>query len=478
MPPIERLPPQNIETEEAVLGSVLIDPDALLRIKHILKAADFYREKHGWVYQVFLDLEKKREPIDFLTVCDELEKRGQLQEIGGASFISLLITRVPTSINAEAYAKITVELANKRRLIDTAGKIAQLAYQDERDDVEAYTQALQYMRDAAPTGKPVEAVGGKGIDQFMFSALARVALRRQKEEEQKYEVAWPFPSMRRMARWRIGQPAVLIAEGGAGKTTFCTAVGTYNAINGARVFYVATEDEPYLLLLRQLAAMSGITFREIETGDYHWDRYQQSGRVDGVEIFGVTVDLPSKIIQSITSIKRGWRGEIYFIPATGLTVPEIIYELSRLELQVGHPDAVIFDWFLDHKKRPGNDPVVMRLTDDIIDLKQYAHDHDTRLLIASQTGKVGAGKSKLTSYDAFWTSGFAHYGKLVFSLSREREKINGEPIGQFKPEIDVFISKANLDITGTFKLMMRGETFHLYEPEQEERETIKLGSAF
>jgi replicative DNA helicase len=98
---IERLPPQNVEAEEAVLGALLIDPDAIIRVASILRPEDFYREKHGWIYDVALSLHDRREPIDFLTVCDELERRGQLDELGGPAHITSLINAVPTSIHVE-----------------------------------------------------------------------------------------------------------------------------------------------------------------------------------------------------------------------------------------------------------------------------------------------------------------------------------------------------------------------------------------
>ena len=111
---IERLPPQNVEAEEAILGSLLIDPDAIIRVATVLRPEDFYREKNGWIYEVILSLHERREPIDFLTICDELERREQLNEVGGAAFITSLINAVPTSIHAEHYSRI-VERASTRR---------------------------------------------------------------------------------------------------------------------------------------------------------------------------------------------------------------------------------------------------------------------------------------------------------------------------------------------------------------------------
>ncbi len=142
---IERLPPQNTEAEEAVLGGILIDPDAIIRVATFLRPEDFYREKLGWIFDTALALHERREPIDFLTVCDELERRGQLDEIGGAAFITTLINAVPTSIHAEHYARIVERTATRRRLIEAAGQIAALAYQEAEDVDEVVDRAEQVL---------------------------------------------------------------------------------------------------------------------------------------------------------------------------------------------------------------------------------------------------------------------------------------------------------------------------------------------
>lgn len=129
----DKLQPHNIEAEEAVLGSLLIDPDAIIHISTFLKPADFYIERHAWVYEAINDLHERREPADLVTLSDELERRGQLGEIGGAAYLTSLINTTPTSIHAEYYARIVERTAVLRRLIDAAGKIAQLAYQDTED---------------------------------------------------------------------------------------------------------------------------------------------------------------------------------------------------------------------------------------------------------------------------------------------------------------------------------------------------------
>ena len=130
-----KLLPQNIEAEEAVLGSLLIDPDAIIRVATFLRPDDFYVQRHGWVYDAIRDLHERREPADLVTLTDELERKEQLSEIGGPAFLTRLINATPTSIHAEYYARIVERTAILRRLIDAAGQIAKLAYQDV-DDVD------------------------------------------------------------------------------------------------------------------------------------------------------------------------------------------------------------------------------------------------------------------------------------------------------------------------------------------------------
>jgi replicative DNA helicase len=130
-----KLLPQNIEAEEAVLGSLLIDPDAIIRVATFLQPEDFYVQRHGWVYEAIRDLHERREPADLVTLTDELERRGQLADIGGPALLTGLINATPTSIHVEFYARIVERTAILRRLIDAAGQIAKLAYQDI-DDVD------------------------------------------------------------------------------------------------------------------------------------------------------------------------------------------------------------------------------------------------------------------------------------------------------------------------------------------------------
>lgn len=129
MEPLETAPkgiPANLEAERAVLGSLLIDPDAILKIANFLRAEDFYRERHAWLYAAMMGLHERREPLDFVTVVDELERRGYLEEIGGPAYVTDLVASTPSAMYVDHYARIVERTALLRRLISAAGQIAEL----------------------------------------------------------------------------------------------------------------------------------------------------------------------------------------------------------------------------------------------------------------------------------------------------------------------------------------------------------------
>jgi len=446
--------PNNPEMEEALLGSLLINPAALDTIAALVPTPQvFYQEKWGWVYKAMLNLKQHGAAIDVMTVGSELEKKGTLKRLGSVGTLVDLISKTPTSVHAESYAREIRNLYDKRRIIAACQTIVENAYEKDVSATDAYMKATDLLAKAEPTGKSIQVVGGDTLDIDMLRALKEL---NEEYQEGGLDIGWPWPSMRKYLRaWRKGQPAILIAEGGAGKTAFCMEIAGFNAQNGGCIFYAHTEDEPKILLTRRLSTISGIPYSQLESGNF------EGMQIMTTSIYGEEFTFPTKVFSTISSVGK-WTGKLYFIDVSGMTVPEAIYELKRMENEVGTPDAVIYDWFFDHKMRPGPESIVIKLTLDQQDLKQYSSGR-TRLMIAMQTGKSGAGK-RLGAYDAFWSSSPAHYGKTVLTLKRERELVNGDAIGPFKPEIEVTIAKSNLDQTGTFKLAMKGETFYIYEP--------------
>ncbi len=128
-----KLPPHDLDAEQSVIGSLLINPDAVISVVEILGAGDFYKEAHGHIYDAILTLYERREPIDLVTLTSELNKRDQLDAIGGKTYLSEIIAIVPTSANVEFYAKIVANKSVLRKLITTATNIAELGYKEEEE---------------------------------------------------------------------------------------------------------------------------------------------------------------------------------------------------------------------------------------------------------------------------------------------------------------------------------------------------------
>ncbi len=126
-----KIVPQSREAEEAVIGSILINPDAYFDVAEFLLPDDFYIHRHRWIWEAFSRLQQNRIPIDSLTVIEDLDQQGKLAEIGGPAFITALINSVPSSLHATAYAHIVEETAVRRRMLEAANKIATLAYEED-----------------------------------------------------------------------------------------------------------------------------------------------------------------------------------------------------------------------------------------------------------------------------------------------------------------------------------------------------------
>ena len=138
-----KLPPQNIEAEQSLLGALLIDKDSIIRISELLHASNFYRtEQHGPIFEAIQSLFEKREPIDLVTVTEELKRKGFYDKIGGSAYLTTLVNIVPTAAHIEHYAKIIRDHAVRRNLIVQATRLIERAY-DEAEEVEVLLESAE-----------------------------------------------------------------------------------------------------------------------------------------------------------------------------------------------------------------------------------------------------------------------------------------------------------------------------------------------
>ena len=138
-----KLPPQAPDLEESILGALMLEKNALTSVVEFLRPEHFYREQHQQIYQAILDLFKSSEPVDMRTVVAQLRKNGTLEVVGGAFYIAELTSRVSSAANIEYHARIIIELAIKRELIQISSRIQQEAYEDTNDVFELLDKTEQ-----------------------------------------------------------------------------------------------------------------------------------------------------------------------------------------------------------------------------------------------------------------------------------------------------------------------------------------------
>lgn len=140
---MEQTPPHNLEAEQAVLGSLLIDKDAILKIADVVEGNDFYSDKHRLIFESMLEVYNQHEPIDVLNVTNRLQERNVLDSIGGRSYLVTLTNAVPSAANILSYANITQRKATLRRLIKAGHEILQKAYDDSTEDISGQLDASE-----------------------------------------------------------------------------------------------------------------------------------------------------------------------------------------------------------------------------------------------------------------------------------------------------------------------------------------------
>lgn len=130
---IDRVPPQNIEAEQAVLGAMLLEREAIAKVMEKLRSEDFYREAHKVIFNAMLELYNRNEAVDLVTVTEVLKKNGKLEDVGGIAYVTSLANSVPTAANVVYHAGIVEEKSILRQLVRSATEIAELGYEGSED---------------------------------------------------------------------------------------------------------------------------------------------------------------------------------------------------------------------------------------------------------------------------------------------------------------------------------------------------------
>lgn len=259
------------DAEEAVLGAVLVNPEAFYDVAHFLSSDDFFLHRNRWIWEAFEALTEQRLPIDVLTVSEELERKSRLDEAGGTAYLAALIGSVPTSLHAEAYGHLVEETATRRRLLEAANSIARLAYQTDaqiEDVVNDAEKAVFGVSERRLTHElqPIKSVLSDYYDRIDYLARHR---------DESLGVPTGFIDLDRLLGGMQSSDLLIIAgRPGQGKSGFCLSV----AKNASQLFkkHVAVfslEMSNEQLVQRLIAQETSINSQRLRLGDVHDDEW-------------------------------------------------------------------------------------------------------------------------------------------------------------------------------------------------------------
>jgi replicative DNA helicase len=287
MSDIERLPPHSIEAEEAVLGSLLIDPDAIFEVAGFLKPEAFYRVHNRWIYEAIVALNERREAIDFITLSEELRRREQLEEVGGDAYLIGLLNVVPTAVNTRTYARAVEAAATRRKLIGAAGTIADLAY-DESEEIElVIDRAEQTLFGVSEERTTRDLVAVKQIARSYLERIEELHLR----GDDVIGVPTGFTDLDRMLGGLNRSDLIIVAaRPGMGKTSLQNAMALTAARRfNKRVAIFNLEMSGEQLVQRMIAAETRIDSQRLRRGDLadqEWPIFMEAiGHLSETRIF-------------------------------------------------------------------------------------------------------------------------------------------------------------------------------------------------
>ena len=362
----DRMPPYDLDAEEAVLGSLLIDSEAVHKVADLLYPSDFYRDKNQWVYEGIVALYSREEAVNQITVASELSRCNRLDSIGGSDYLGNLIHLVPTSVHLEYYAGIVHRLSVMRNLINTADKIAEIGFEAPPDTDTALERAenlLFALRNGKSTG------GFVHLKDLLDSYWDKVTF---PTEEVEGETALPCVDTGYYQLDKIldgmyrSNLIILAARPGMGKTSLAINIARNAAVDqGARVGFFSLEMSKEELAKRFLSAESGINSKSIGKEPLS---DKQNSRL--MAAFGVLAEAP-----------------VFLDDSGSLTDTGIKSRARRLKERHGL-DLLIIDYMQLMRTSRRIDNRVQEMTSISQSLKELARDLNVPVLALSQLSRA------------------------------------------------------------------------------------------
>lgn len=426
-----RLPPQNLDAEKALLGSILLRPDSMHDLSDSITSAAFYADKHARIYDVMLELFGKGDPIDLLTVSGRLKERQLLESAGGMSYLSELASGVPSSANILHYADIVAKKFLMRQLIEAANHISQFAYDETQDIDELMDKAEKHIFNLTNTP-------GRQTFTEMSTALGEAyeQIEKNSTEDTLPGISSGFTGLDNLlSGFQKSDLIILAARPSMGKTSFALNIARNAAIQSdASVCFFSLEMSDQQLVNRMLATEAKISTKLLKDGlktDEQFGQLREAlGTLSSAKIF--IDDKPGNDILKMRSVAR------------------------RIKAEKGL-DLIIVD-YLQLMMLPGGknrDSMVQQVTEISRSLKNLARELDVPVIALSQLSRAVEQRGGLPRLSDLRDSGSIEQDADIVMFIHREDKIN--PDSERKNIADILIEKHRNGPVGRVQLYFKDE---------------------
>ncbi len=283
-----RVPPQAIPLEEAVLGAIMLDKDALPSVTHVLKPESFYVEANSEIYEVMTDLFSSSRPVDLLTVHEELKKRQKLDFVGGTTYLMELADKVASSANIEYHAKIISQKYIQRQLIKVSSQVIKDSYEDTKDVLDLLDEAERHLYEISDTNLSSEYKQVKSVLKDVQMEIEKSSL----QGDELTGVTTGFSELDKFTNgWQKSDLIIIAARPGMGKTAFTLSLAKNAAEHGKSIAVFSLEMSKNQLVSRLIAMESEINSKKLRNGqlnELEWDKLNRA--VDKLSELKIFID--------------------------------------------------------------------------------------------------------------------------------------------------------------------------------------------
>ncbi len=361
--PNPKVPPHDDTAEQSVLGAILLDKDAMIDVVEFLRPEHFYKEAFGAVFASMISLYERHDPIDVVTVVNELKKQGNLTMVGGASVINELVNVVPTSANAEQYGKIIKEYYTKRQLISAAADINELAFREDGEVQTILDNAEQHIFAISQHAMKRDFIPIKDALAASFDRLDEL----HKRAGGLRGVATGFHDIdMKLAGMQDSNLIILAARPGTGKTAMILNIAQYVAVHDkipVGIFSLEMSKEE--LVDRLLVSQADIDAWKLKTGKLNDDDFTKLS-----DAMGQLAEAP-----------------IYIDDTPGVSILEMRTKARRLQMEFG-VKLIIIDYLQLADPGRRSDSRVQEVSMISQSFKNLARELNVPVLACSQLSRA------------------------------------------------------------------------------------------